>query len=340
MEVVSTPDKQLQGAADQVSPPKRLRLRSKLTVPLFVCSFAATDAKASADVVVVLPSIDVTAGAGVPLPAAVEPGQDGSCASGRVLYLRFHSAYVRWQARKKRGEPEPGRDGTTMHDLRCSGLRSLTDDGRFAAVQQWAAGDDTADVTLKQWALENYKNKLQPKKLSGACFLNCSAALLTWNGDWGLFTMEEITGASEQIPLEHLCAALRTHERMQSLEKQLCNLLEKLAAAHHIQDHAYSFEVCTQTYEAVHLLPPDEKRPPPVRVHVHAFLRSSSRINARAAEAFVFCGAWPVKSSHGSKGSRANSGQGLYYVQCQRSGRSFQGGACCRSVITWCLANG
>ena len=125
-----------------------------------------------------------------------------------------------------------------MHDLRSSGLRSLTGAGRFEAVQQWAAGDDTADVTLKQWALENYKNKLQPKKLSGACFLNCSAALLTWTGDWGLFTMEEITGASEQIPLEHLCVALRTHERMQSLEKQLCEFLEKVVAVYHSQDHA------------------------------------------------------------------------------------------------------
>ena len=167
MEVVSTPDRQWQGAADQVTPPKRLRLRSKQTVPLFACSLAATDVKASADVVVVLPSIDVTAGAGVPLPAAVEPGEDGSRASGRVLYLRFHSAYVRWQARKKRGEPEPGRNDTSMHDLRSSGLRSLTGEGRFEAVQQWAAGDDTADVPLKQWALENYKNKLQRNQAEG-----------------------------------------------------------------------------------------------------------------------------------------------------------------------------
>ena len=123
--------------------------------------------------------------------------------------------------------------------------------------------------------------------------------------------MEEITGASEQIPMEHLCTDLRKHERMQSLQNRLTELLGTLAAAYHIQDHAYSFEVCTQTYEAVYLLEGDVKRPPPVRVHAHAFLRSGSKIHARSAEPFVFCGAWPVKSSHGSKGTRTNSGQGL-----------------------------
>ena len=150
VEVVSTPDKHWQGAADQVTPPKRLRLRSKQSAPLVECSLAATHVNASTGVVVLLPATDVAAGAGVPLSAAAEPGEDGSRAPGRMLYLRFHSAFVRWQARKKRGEPEAEREGTAMHDLRCSGLRSLSGEGRFLAVQQWAAEDELADDTLKQ----------------------------------------------------------------------------------------------------------------------------------------------------------------------------------------------
>ena len=173
-----------------------------------------------------------------------------------------------------------------MHDLRCSGLRSHSGEGRFLAVQQWAAEDELADDTLKQWALENYRNHGQPKR-DARYFLQTPGALLTWNGDWGLFTMEEITGASEQIPMEHLCTALCKHERMQSLKQGLTKLLETLAAAYHIQDHAYTFEVCTQTYEAVHLMPADVKRPPPVRVHAHAFLLSGSKIHARRPLSFA-----------------------------------------------------
>ena len=96
VEVVSTPDKHWQGAADQVTPPKRLRLRSKQSAPLFECSSAATHVNASTGVVVLLPAIDVAAGAGVPLPAAAESGEDGSRASGLVLYMRFHTAFGRW----------------------------------------------------------------------------------------------------------------------------------------------------------------------------------------------------------------------------------------------------
>jgi len=261
------------------------------------------------------------------LAAAIPATAAAIAASGsRANYKRFHNAFVGWQAKKNRGPSA----SILLRDFRTSGLRNMSAQARHEAVAQWARSDDSVDANLKAWALEVYAQKAGAVDPDGTTwFLKTPAALLTWNGDWGQFTILELFGSCDVVvPLDEVCVKLKTHSRIVELQKAVHSLLEHLTGMYHIADHAYSLEVCTKSYEtAVAVL---QGQPgslsPSVRVHAHVFLRAAGRISARSAEHFRLFRSLPVKSSYGNRG-RANSGQGLYYVQCPKIGQVLSGGS-------------
>ena len=152
--------------------------------------------------------------------------------------------------------------------------------------------------------------------------------MLTWNGEWGNFTLADV-GATAVLPIDELCERLRSDERVRALEAALQAVLAKVSGMYCVQDFAYCLEVCTKTYEAAVDAGLDRgSAGVPVRVHAHAFLRSHSKLAARTPKPFVLCGSTPQRSSHASGlKSRANSGQGLYYVQCPKIGQILSGGS-------------
>jgi len=114
--------------------------------------------------------------------------------------------------------------------------------------------------------------------------------LLTWNGEWGQFTLADV-GATAVLPIDELCERLRSHERVRALEAALQAMLAKVSGMYYARNFACCLEVCAKTYEAameagldgcsVGVL---------VRVHARTFLRSCRKLAARSSKALMLCG--------------------------------------------------
>ena len=269
-----------------------------------------------------------------------------------VQYRRFYGFFWRWIRRQRNLSG-------SLHRLKTlkqhGNLRKLSADQKAVCVKDWAEKDDLAPAEIKTWAMETFERK--KNDVAGvAKWLDQTSVLLTWNGDWGCFRLEEALGRDEVLEypqLSEVCSALASHPRVASLKKSFEDLCEDLTANYFFQDFAFSFEVCTTTFEEGELawresregagaepvagepslenlsepvagkpsLPVRPEAGTPVRLHVHAFFRSGSRIRAQRPYDWYFLGSCPIKSSTQVVGSkRRTSNMGLYYLQCPKIG--------------------
>lgn len=304
-------------------------------------------------------------------------------------YKDFHNAYRRWIQREEKS-------ATSKNQLKLvktrGNLRALQVQDRYEAVKLWAAQDVRARQELRTWALETFCSRAaeqdQPKEAKTSTKWLCqSSALLTWNGSWGLFTLEDVVGERRWLDLKELCSLLAKHERVQRLVQHAEDFIADKMTSYYVQDAAFSFEVCPSTYEDARqaalaasgadaaeesskaaepfvctALPIADAAEPvartsssetslvvakqqpsdcPVRLHMHAFFRSGSKIQIRKADHMKFLDSIPQKSAlaFGSGGGRGrSSNMGLYYLQCPKVGMVHWGGS--TKPFTGYLVNG
>ena len=149
-------------------------------------------------------------------------------------------------------------------------------------------------------------------------WLRESSALLTWNGDWGVFTSDVDAGGTPDDVAERL----RTHPRSLALRSSFEKFLAgKVSAFRMRMQWAFCFEVSPQSLAGG-----------VVRVHVHAMLFSIGGkrrpFTIERASDLSFQGCAPMLSGMVAlrAHARANQNLGLFYVLVQKVGGVFSAG--------------
>ncbi|NBO93730.1 MAG: hypothetical protein EBV06_15695 [Planctomycetia bacterium] len=261
------------------------------------------------------------------------PDSGAADTENRSMYARCYGHLLRRKASSLREAARAQRDDSgALSRYRLGALRSMRHDSRVQAVQDWPREDGHADGELKSWLLASFQVEAVVEKPAPCrekwLLKGTLCVLLTWNGEWGHFTVAAV-GAIAVLAIEELCERLRSDERVRAVEAALQLMLAMVSGMYYVQDLAHCLEDCTKTYEAAVEAGLDRcSAGGPVRVHARAFLRYTSKSVARSSMARMLCGSATQKSSHarGQK-SRANSGQGLYYVQWPKTGQILSGGS-------------
>jgi len=324
------------------TPPKRRRLSEKQAPPEYYLSLSPASTEASTT---------------TPTTMSASPEQLSfsdlhlECSQmDRDLYKSFHGYMRRWLG--------PQRPGTTAQDRAeerhlAQPFRCLTTDAKLDLVRRWSETDASAPAETKKAVLAYYQGKVDNKSTDYAWF-HARQMLLTWNGPWGLFPLEVAGG--EFVDIDTLTSRLQSAPEVLALRNLVQEWMEKKDAEMRFQEHVWSLEVATKTYEAARQAHSEASRrleplalttgatasssaapatalsdlEKPIRLHLHGYFRFSSRVHIRSSSTFLFQGSHPVQSSvtmaAGGR-SRAMGNQGLYYVQAPKIGSVFVGGS-------------
>lgn len=315
----------------------------------------------------VLPALDADMEDDVDADEGKEGGDEGDCgdddAKDREEYLQhrrrynaFHKRFTRWYLSTQVGVARAA--NSTSH---TNPFRAWDHAKRHEMVTKWANDDTGAPEDLRIFAVALFKEKADEAKQRGVDWLDSNAVLLTWNGDFGLFSLQELGFGDGPPPtIDEVCEKLREHERLDNLRRRAVRKFERLERRFFLSDLAWAFELCCTTYtdfcekaldrsgtpgSSTDVVPgcdvgasrptAAESVPPPtpdtaVRVHLHAFFRANdnARIRCSKADAFKLFGSLPVKSNlaNTTGGRRAPKGnQGMYYLQCPKIGMVVNG---------------
>ncbi len=274
----------------------------------------------------------------------------------KAAYLRFYNAFRWWygKAQKKQGSAVLQVLGSKpVHKF-----ARLRGDDKKALVQLFLEESPSLACEVRAFATsymgfhrEDTSEKPRDANDGSDVWLRRHDCLLTWNGDWGLVPLSDISRIT--LTVDEACAVLRSSAKLAALRQEVQEALEAWDETHRFTATAWSLEISPQTYEqacaaavsrtpqCTALLPetsrtPDPRDPsvgadePRLRLHLHMYFRWGKKTHIRSANIFAFKGTVPVKSSIASPsgGRRSNPGNaGLYYVQAPKVGMIEWGGS-------------
>lgn len=332
--------------------PKRRRLSLKQCSPVYPRSAQplASTGSAGGD------SRAEGAAAGVADSVAALPESVYYGPLSRRDYKVFHQRLSRWQQQKQGLGDSETSPGAARH------LFAQDRAGKLALVQAWAEEDTRADPALREHAVGWFAELAALNKTGD--WLHKQQALLTWNGDWGVFPLSLIQSA--WLDVDSACAALRETPELRALAADVQAAMRVWEMKYHTVATAWSLELSTSTYESLRARARDVEAVPlrgtqaahaselgrpcveplaiagapsahdeelenaPLRVHLHAFFRFAKAVHVRSSDAFLFKGSHPNLSSVTTSASgrqRAVGNQGLYYVQAPKFGSILTGGS-------------
>ena len=143
---------------------------------------------------------------------------------------------------------------------------------------------------LRSVKLPEYVEKLAVEiytKDTGFLINNASTALLTFNGQWGWLDGGGSFAHTGLMGMDEVVSMLLADKGISALWDQAQEFACRVAALVHAEDHAVCLEVCPQTLEVRQN----------ARVHMHIFLRSSSRMQLKHSAAVCFRGARPQSAT-------------------------------------------
>ena len=138
-----------------------------------------------------------------------------SVSQGPNIYAVFYGRVRRWLQRVHVTYTKRG--GVVPVALRKP-LRKCTEVERLALVRSWVAGDDQSPEWLKKWALDRYGGKVGTSA-SETKWFDGKELLLTWNGAWGLLTLEE--AGLGWTTVDEVCRVLAKHDLANRLASML-----------------------------------------------------------------------------------------------------------------------
>ena len=229
-------------------------------------------------------------------------------------YNHFHYRFHRWLKSCSRGVSCEDSERALAQPF-----RTLDRGGRYEVVKKWAAEDGGAIPAVCARVVEFYRAQAQPvSKDTGVAGFRAPTLLLTWNGDWGLFRLED--GGGAWVSTKELCSRLSLSPAIGKLATSIRRRLEEWDRTFHCTDSAWSIELSVKRYEkafaelqqsiarkvdqdpqatpgapmGLESLSDEERelRRLPIRVHVHCFMRSA----AYSASFFRKISSWKAAS--------------------------------------------
>ena len=237
--------------------------------------------------------------------------------SWRYFYKRFHCRLYRWW--QKKIDTDGGSGFGTKRALKRMVLRKLRKPQKLKLVSQWMV-EDQVDAELSSWVrqhvLEQEREKQEVSQEEGQRFIQGKAALLTYNGDWGIFPLGQLNRSDV---FDRVVLDLRERPRA----RQLWDALEKHALEwqHRFQadNMVWSLEVCPTDWSTRGML----------RLHIHVFMKFRNKMTIRKGEALSFMGTVPFRSitPAGSEVRKwAGGAAAMYYVTAPKVGSIWSGG--------------
>ena len=232
---------------------------------------------------------------------------DPASAVGRTRYWAFRHRVRVWLASNK---PED----QLLRQGEC--FATMPTDIRGSFVQQFLDSADAPDA-VRQWAGQQWPGERKPKSNAAKSggWLYSHSVMLTYNGEWGVLPNTLVpAGASA----DELADAVRVEPTAVLLWQEFRAFVARHSNNFPGLEWAASLELCTGSWASESV----------VRIHLHLYLKSESRIWSPNSEQFQFRESVPQKS-FGSPSDRrrlARSYQGLYYLQCPKIGLVFSAG--------------
>lgn len=250
-------------------------------------------------------------GAGAPLAEEVEHEAPRVQHPNRVydLMRKLHRERLAERGRL------PGPASYAHRRIELNKLFRRTSRAERLGLLQGALAGPGLDAALRADVERTVLHWQRPEARSWA-WLRSTAALLTYNGEWGLL---ELPLAEGPLPTpEALCRDVRELPAAQRLWAAFQQRVTQLAELLDAPKWSAALEVCLETLEAQRRL----------RVHAHCFLEASRPFRVRSADAVAFWASLPVKSldRHRSH-TAARAGAGHYYLQCPKLGQVWCAGS-------------
>ena len=157
----------------------------------------------------------------------------------------------------------------------------------------------SAASCIREWAV-----LVWPPMTSGKNdYLHSRSVLFTWNGPWGKVNCDVIQkGLLEDV----LCELLQDRLDVEIMWESFLDFIAELSKRLGSELHGCSMEVCGETWE-------EEKY---VRIHAHAFFKSTNKMRVHDPSPFLFrCGLPNKAESCMGHSVRSTGGYaGLYYI--------------------------
>ena len=166
--------------------------------------------------------------------------------------------------------------------------------------------DSRAPAFVTDWISKVYPEGSEKAKR----FLNCSSALLTWNGDWGV--LENVPEGLSGESMDTLCCHVRKLAEAKSIWEDFLEHIERLVEKYHLPAWGACAELCGKTYNETGKF----------RVHTHFFFKAPGAVQMYSAEPLSFRASTPhkVPGSIVGRGRGKMAFQGLYYTVAPKIG--------------------
>ena len=239
-------------------------------------------------------------------------------ACSRNCYQRFLTRYHRWVQKQAAAQADD------VSAERVSSRLSLADkslDQKSKLAREYWNSEPQADSELERRSiLAHWRQRAeQHEAKSRRRWFRGTAALFTYNGDWGV--MEDISPpmtrtASARDEILDVVLKCQSSKRLLEVWQDFQKFWTKIVAKYHFQHYACAFELCATTLE-------DSRA---VRVHAHVACRAASRVSVESASVLRWQGVEPhLGRNFSANRQRAAGGNAcFYYLQCPKIGVVYQ----------------
>jgi hypothetical protein len=228
-------------------------------------------------------------------------------------YERLRSCWVKTWFQVNEKDPD-----VRFHDHRLRGRQCfarLTARQRLTWIEKYREdlqSQDISDFTIK-WFL-NQEQNVHGKVSTEHAFLHAHSGLITFNGDWGVVTPED-------VGLQGSCADKDVDEVVRLIQPsaKFKKLIEAAEAWKHDKTLYYRFKACSIGLE---LCTTTLKNEGVMRVHCHAYVECSHRMHVRCGTSLAFLNSIGVLSGMalGQRKRQNSRSNGMYYIMSPKIG--------------------
>ena len=244
--------------------------------------------------------------------------------SHRVMYQRFIRQYQKWV--ESNVNNEGGDEDARERTRKLFRLQRVCDSGKQKLVSRFIAEYDCGQ-DVATWALQHFKKKCERRDKPNI-YCDGKTALLTWQGDWGVFTdipltddaPSEVDREAVENEITAVVHAVRAEPRAGRLWESLQETARGWCDKFHLSSVTCALELCTHTLASQRV----------VRVHAHVFFRTPGRMQIHTPQAVMWMDGLPFKSSDvmgASRPTRSATNAGMYYVQAPKIGQLWSWGS-------------
>jgi hypothetical protein len=150
------------------------------------------------------------------------------------------------------------------------------------------------------------------EKLLETKVLRHKSVLMTYQGDWGLFSLP---GLVSSAPVDDAASALRDHPPVLALFREALAFFDDLKGDRHVSQYALSLELCARSWVDSHA----------IRLHLHAWILKETstlgldELRFKGSMAFVNFAAQSFLAGRGAR-SVASSYAGAFYLSVRKIG--------------------